>query len=130
MQKYPTDLELVSSQVADQCRRLLDTMFSISLMKSTYLVSVKMFLKTMEKIWLEIPRKIAEVDRLRYFVEQLRVSMNSQVSAGLIPEHKLVWSLLLALQATGMCYNQLPGSLNIGSPAPCFHSLEFGTVLT
>jgi hypothetical protein len=103
MQTYPTDVEHVSSQVADQCRRLLDTMFSISLMKSIYLVSVKMFLKTMGKIWLEIPRKVAEADRLRYFVVQLRVSINSQVSAGLIPEHKLVWSLLLALQATGMC---------------------------
>jgi hypothetical protein len=57
----------------------------------------------MEKIWHEIPRKILEADRLGYFVEQLRASIFSQVSASLMPEHKLVWSLLLALQATGQC---------------------------
>lgn len=100
--------ENVLSQVGEQCRRLLEAMYSMSLLSPMYVVSVKMFLKSMERAWKEIPNKIADAEKLDVFVEQLRVAMHLQVSAGLMPEHKLVWSLLLALQTTGIASITVP----------------------
>ena len=87
--------------MADHCRRLLESTFSISLLDPTYVMSIKMFLKTMAKTWHSIPTKIASSERTEYFVEKLRAEICPQVSAALKPEHKLLWPLLLALQATG-----------------------------
>lgn len=80
---------------------LLEVMFSISLLHSSYSVSIREYRKTMASAWHEIPRKIPEPEKMGYFLKTLRAAIHSRVSASLKPEHKMLWSLLLALQTTG-----------------------------
>jgi hypothetical protein len=90
-------------QASVQCRRLLDAMFSISKLDPMYVVSVKMFLKLLSKVWNEIPRKVSDVDKIDYFIDHFRATIYSLVSASLMPKHKMTWQLLLALQVTCEC---------------------------
>lgn len=82
---------------------LLEVMFSMSLLHPSYLVSMRGFLKTMSWAWHEIPRKVPEPEKIDHFLKTLRAAVYARVSAGLKSEHKLLWSMLLALQATGIC---------------------------
>lgn len=54
-------------------------MFTVSLLNSTYIASIKIFLKTMAKTWHAIPCKIPDSEKCTYFVDQLRVAVYSQV---------------------------------------------------
>jgi hypothetical protein len=76
-------------------------MFSISLLHSSYLVSIGEYRKAMASAWHEIPRKVPEPEKMDYFLKMLRAAIHLRVSASLKPEHKMLWSLLLALQTTG-----------------------------
>jgi hypothetical protein len=54
-------------------------MFNVSLLDPTYIVSMKIFLKSMAKTWHAIPRKIPDSEKSAYFVDQLRAAVYSQV---------------------------------------------------
>ena len=86
-----------------QCGRLLEIVLSMSVLNEMYVVSIKTFMKAMERSWKKIEQTTVfsnsnESEKTEHFIQEFRAEIYSIVSASLLPGHKLLWQLLLSLE--------------------------------